>query len=86
MLKTTWALDVPPRIRFCGWKVGVSELATKDNIARRIPQFGMCYDICGKLEDFGNLALFECPLAMEIWRQSEFEEQLRRKCPHSAID
>ena len=49
--KIVWALDVPPRIQLFGWKVGVGALATKDNIARRIPNFSMSYDICGNLKD-----------------------------------
>ena len=51
-------------------------LATKDNILRRIPNFGMSCDIYGNLEDSYTHALFECPLAIEIWMESEFEEKL----------
>ncbi|KAJ8435079.1 hypothetical protein Cgig2_032970 [Carnegiea gigantea] len=81
-----WTLDVPPRVRLFGWKVGVGALATKNNIARRIPSFGMSCEIYGALEDFDVHTLFECPLATEIWRESEFDEQLWRSSPFSVMD
>jgi len=65
-------MDVPPRIRLFRWKVGVDALASKDNIARRIPNFGMSCDIYGNLEDSDTHALFDYALAVKIWRESEF--------------
>ena len=57
-------------------KVGVGALATKDNIARRISNFRISCDICGNLEDSDTHALFDCPLAIETWQESEFEDKL----------
>jgi len=75
-----------PTNTYLGWKVGVGELATKANIARRISNFRFSCDICGYLEDSDTHVLFECPLATEIWRESEFEENLWRGCPLAAVD
>jgi len=74
--KTIWALDVPPRVQIFGWKVGVGALATKDNIARKIINFHISCDICANLEDSDADALFDCPLAIETWQESEFEDKL----------
>jgi len=84
--KAIWTLDVPPRVKLFGWKVRVGGLATKDNIARRISNFKVSCDICGHLEDSDTHALFDCPLAMEIWRESEFEKNLWRGRPLVAVD
>ena len=61
-------------------------LATKDNIARRISNFRINCDICGNLEDSDTYALFDCPLAVEIWWESEFKDKLWRSCPLAAVD
>jgi len=84
--KIVWALNVPPRIRLFRWKVGVGALATKVNIARTISNFGMSCDICGNLEDSDTHPLFDCPLAIEIWRESEFEEKLWRCGPQATVE
>jgi len=67
-------------------KVGVGALATKDNIARRISNFRISCDICGNLEDSDTQVLFDYPLAVEIWRESKFEDKLWRSCPLNAVD
>ena len=76
-----WSLDVPPRIKLFGWKVGVGGLATKANIARRIMSFSGNCDICGYLEDSDLHALFTCPIAQEIWAASE----LTNRCGMDAL-
>ena len=71
-----WALDVPPRIKIFAWKVGVQALATKTNLATRIPTVDMRCDICGAVEESNVHILFLCPLAREIWSGSGFDEEL----------
>lgn len=66
--------------------MGAGALATKANIAKTNPIFGMSCDICGALEDSDTHALFECPLAVEIWRGSDFEQHLWWSSSHSAAD
>ncbi|KAJ8427464.1 hypothetical protein Cgig2_033094 [Carnegiea gigantea] len=55
--------DVPPKVWLAGWTVAVSALATKENTARRIPNFDTSRGICGALEEFDVHVLFKCPLA-----------------------
>jgi len=61
-----WRLDVPPRIKLFGWKVGTQALATKMNLASRIPAFDMRCEICGAVEESDVHVLFLCPLAREV--------------------
>jgi len=84
--KTIWDLDVPPRIRIFGWKVVVGALATKVNIARRINNFSASCDICGHVEDSESHALFDCPLAVEVWQESDLDATLWKNWPLSAVD
>ena len=67
-----WKMDVPPRIRLFGWRIGPGVLPTRSNFASRIPGFDMRCALCGHLEDNDVHALFECPMAVEIWKESSF--------------
>ena len=84
--KKLWALEVPPRIKMFGWKVGVGGLAAKGNIARRLRGFSSSCELCGFVEDSDVHALFACPVAVEIWSNSDVDEELWGAGPLSAAD
>ncbi|KAJ8439711.1 hypothetical protein Cgig2_009535 [Carnegiea gigantea] len=84
--KSIWKLDVPPRIKLFGGKVCAHALATKCNLAKRIPSVGMNCEICGALEESNLHALFLCPFAMEIWVGSTFGVDLLQGMASSATD
>jgi len=56
------------------------------NLATRIPAVDMRCDICGAVEESDVHVLFLCPLAMEVWNGSDFEEDLWRGGGSSALD
>lgn len=74
--RTIWKMFVLPRIKLFAWKVGAQALASKASIGRRIQNFCMGCDVCGAVEESDIHVLFECPLAVEVWRASEFGEEL----------
>ena len=79
--RSIWGLEVPPRIRLFGWRVGVGALPTKRNIARRVRGFDMKCAWCGHHEESDVHALFACPMAEEIWQASTFNYHLWRAGP-----
>ena len=79
-------LDVPPRIKLFGWKVGAQALATKMNLASRIPAVDMRCEICGAVEESDVHVLFFCPLAREVSSCSGFDDVLRQEGGPSALD
>ena len=56
--------------------MGVQALATKRNLASRIPEVDMRCDICGAVEESDVHVLFLCPFAREVWDESDFEADL----------
>ena len=82
--KRVWRLNVPPRIRLFGWRLGIGVLPTRGNIASRILGYDMRCELCGHLEDHDVHALFECPMAVEIWKESSFAQSLWSVGLHSA--
>jgi len=84
--KKLWSLGVPPRIKMFVWKVGVGVLPTRGNIARRIRGFPASCDLCGYEEDSDTHALFACPVAVEIWSNSDIDEELWRAGPLPAAE
>ncbi|KAJ8435078.1 hypothetical protein Cgig2_032969 [Carnegiea gigantea] len=83
---TIWNLNVPLRIKLFGWKLSTGALPTCSNLAQRIKDFKMSCNICGALEDNASHALFECPLALEIWSSSLFETELWSHKSPTAFD
>jgi len=81
-----WKLDVPPRIKVFAWKVGAQALATKMNLAIRVPAVDMRCDICGAVEELDVHVLFLCPLAREVWSHSGFEDALWQGGGLTALD
>jgi len=79
--RSIWGLDVPPRIRLFGWRLGVGALPTKCNIARCVRDFDMKCEWCGHLEESDVHAVFVCPMAEDIWQASSFESPLWRAGP-----
>ncbi|KAJ8440689.1 hypothetical protein Cgig2_005420 [Carnegiea gigantea] len=69
-------LDVSTRIKLFGQKVGVRALAKKVNLASIIQAMSMKCAICSALEDTDVHMLFLCPLEAEIWKGSDFGEEL----------
>jgi len=65
--KVLWKCDVPPRIRLFGWRVCAGILPTSANIARRVLGSSMSCSVCGHAEESDVHAIFECPLAVQIW-------------------
>ncbi|KAJ8433802.1 LOW QUALITY PROTEIN: hypothetical protein Cgig2_025965 [Carnegiea gigantea] len=57
---------------------GRGALATKVNLAKRIPSLGMKCEICDALEESDIHVLFSGPLALDIWTGSDFGESLWR--------
>ncbi|KAJ8431053.1 hypothetical protein Cgig2_005402 [Carnegiea gigantea] len=72
--KSLWALNIPPRIKVFGWKMCVGALTTCSNLVRRTKDFNMSCHICSTLKDTTMHALLECPLALEVWSASPFNE------------
>jgi len=81
-----WKLNVPPRVKVFGWRLGIGAIPTKGNIARRIPGYDMRCGVCGHVEDHEVHALFECQLAGDIWRESSFDSSLWDIGLRSAMD
>ena len=81
-----WKLEVPPRIKLFGWKVGVQALATKMNLTIRILAVDMRCDICGAVEESDVYVHFLCPLAREIWSSSGFDDALWQGGGPTALD
>ncbi|KAJ8433162.1 hypothetical protein Cgig2_007126 [Carnegiea gigantea] len=55
--------DIPPRIKFFGWRVCRGMLLSALNISKRVRSFDMSYSVCAYLEESDIHAILECPLA-----------------------
>ena len=62
-----WRLRVPPKVRNFLWRACSDILPTRANIVkRRLPIDPSCA-ICGQAEESVCHALWECPLAINVW-------------------
>ncbi|KAJ8430502.1 hypothetical protein Cgig2_010832 [Carnegiea gigantea] len=67
-------LNILPRIKLFGWKVCNLALATRKNLAKRIPGVVINCTIRWAVEEGDVHVFFLCPLAMEIWHGSGLTE------------
>jgi len=65
---------------------GVQALATKMNLAIKVPAVDMRCDICEAVEESDVHFLFSCPLAREVWSGSDFEDALWQGGGPTALD
>lgn len=84
--KRLWNLNIPPRMKLFVWKVGTNALATKCNLARRIPNFQPVCELCGNGFESDAHAIFECEWAKSIWQASGFDEKLWKSGVFRAFD
>ncbi|KAJ8443737.1 hypothetical protein Cgig2_029642 [Carnegiea gigantea] len=74
--RVLWKCDVPPRNRLFRWRACTGILPTSANIARRVPGSSMTGFVCGHAEESDVHAIFECPLAIQIWDGCGLDETL----------
>ena len=62
-----WRLRVPPKVQNFLWRACSDVLPTRANIARRRLPIDPSFAICGQAEESVCHALWECPLATNVW-------------------
>jgi len=67
-----WRFCAPPRIKLFLWRCYSSALPTAGRLARRIPNFSRRCSVCDALEEADGHALYQCPLARAIWKETQF--------------
>ncbi|KAJ8450416.1 hypothetical protein Cgig2_002101 [Carnegiea gigantea] len=71
--RAIWNCSIPPHIKLFAWRAATGILPSALAISRRIPNFSMSYRICGHVEESDIHALLECPIASQIWQDSDFD-------------
>ena len=62
-----WRMNVPPKVRNFVWRACTDILPTRANLYRRkIPIDPLC-SICGQTDETVGHALWECPMARNVW-------------------
>jgi len=66
------SLRVPPRVKLFAWRCCTSGLPTTRHLAKKIPNFAMCFSVCGVAEETYVHVLFQCPLVISICQSTLF--------------
>ncbi|XP_075655192.1 uncharacterized protein LOC142625413 [Castanea sativa] len=62
-----WTLNIPPKVRNFVWRACSNILPTRANLARRRVLIEPLCAICGQAEETVSHALWECPIARNVW-------------------